>query len=185
MPVYNWLIILCWAVFMLYWFFSSFFVKRNRGSWMRGVFPRAILVLALIFAVQFFVRTSHIPLKAALHPVAGGLGTAFAVFGIALAIWARYHLGRNWAMPRTVKESPELVTSGPYAYIRHPIYAGVFLAMLGSALATSPWWAAAFFFYFAYFLWSARVEERNLAAEFPEAYPEYQRRTKMLIPFIF
>jgi len=62
----------------------------------------------------------------------GGVGVALCALGIGLAIWARTYLGRNWGMPMSRKENPELVTSGPYAYVRHPIYTGLLIAMLGS-----------------------------------------------------
>jgi protein-S-isoprenylcysteine O-methyltransferase Ste14 len=57
--------------------------------------------------------------------------------GIALAIWARVHLGRNWGMPMTQKAEPELVTSGPYRFVRHPIYSGLLAWLLGTALVTN------------------------------------------------
>ena len=75
--------------------------------------------------------------------------------------------------------------TGPYAFIRHPIYGGVLLMMVGTALGFAPvWWLAAgaagiYFFY------SARAEERFMGERFPDSYPAYRARTKMLIPFLF
>ena len=82
------------------------------------------------------------------------------------------------------KERPELVTTGPYAFVRHPIYAGIILALLGAAIAESIFWLVPFFLAGAYFIYSARSEEKIMAQEFPDAYPAYQRRTKMLVPFL-
>jgi len=88
-------------------------------------------------------------------------------------------------MPMSVKESPELVTSGPYRSVRHPIYSGILLAMFGSALATGVTWLIAFVFFGIYFVISSRAEERLMARQFPEDYPVYRARTKAMIPFVW
>jgi protein-S-isoprenylcysteine O-methyltransferase Ste14 len=77
-----------------------------------------------------------------------------------------------------------LVTTGPYRYIRHPIYAGLILAMVGTALAVSTYWLAAAAVVGAYFVYSATVEERTMNRLFPNTYPAYKQSTHMLIPFI-
>jgi protein-S-isoprenylcysteine O-methyltransferase Ste14 len=106
-------------------------------------------------------------------------------FGVYLAIWARLVLGANWGMPMTQKQDPQLVTSGIYGYIRHPIYSGVLLMSLGSFLAVNYYWSLVFIVAAIYFVYSARVEERLMKKQFPTAYPAYMKRAKMLIPFIF
>jgi len=83
------------------------------------------------------------------------------------------------------KVDPELVTTGPYSRVRHPIYSGIILAMIGTTIAVSLYWLVAVVLIGAYFLYSAIVEERLMARLFPGSYPEYKRSTKMLIPFIF
>jgi protein-S-isoprenylcysteine O-methyltransferase Ste14 len=87
-------------------------------------------------------------------------------------------------MPMSLREGHELVTSGPYAYIRHPIYSGILLLTLGSAIAVNTAWLAPFVLFLLYFVRAARVEERDMTKQFPDVYPSYQRRTKMLIPFL-
>jgi protein-S-isoprenylcysteine O-methyltransferase Ste14 len=104
--------------------------------------------------------------------------------GLGVAIWARVNLGRNWGMPTTEKTEPELVTSGPYRYVRHPIYSGLLLATLGTALATNLTSLIVVAVLTAYFYYAATVEERNLTQTFPTAYPTYRSSTKMLIPFV-
>jgi len=104
--------------------------------------------------------------------------------GLGLAVWARVFLGRNWGMPMTQKDEPELVTGGPYGRVRHPIYTGILLAMLGTGLAVDLYWLIALGVTGPYFLYSAMVEEKRLIATFPVAYPSYRARTKMLIPFV-
>lgn len=113
------------------------------------------------------------------------VGVWLCVAGIGFAVWARVYLGRNWGMPMSLRQGHELVTSGPYAYVRHPIYTGLMLAMIGSAVTEGLLWLLLFAFYFAYFLVGARTEEKMMVAQFPDAYPAYRRRTKMLIPFVF
>jgi protein-S-isoprenylcysteine O-methyltransferase Ste14 len=87
-------------------------------------------------------------------------------------------------MPMTQKDEPELVTSGPYGLVRHPIYSGILLAVLGTSLATDLYWLIAFAAMAAYFVYSSKVEERLLTAAFPATYPSYRTKTKMLIPFV-
>jgi protein-S-isoprenylcysteine O-methyltransferase Ste14 len=121
----------------------------------------------------------------AVHSVIlAAIGAALFACGIALAIWARLHLGRNWGMPMSQRAEPELVTSGPYRFVRHPIYSGLLTAMLGTALVDNLLGLIVVAVLVAYFYYCGTVEERNLAATFPRAYPEYRSRTKMLIPFL-
>ncbi len=85
---------------------------------------------------------------------------------------------------RSQKDDPELVTSGPYRLVRHPIYSGILLGVLGTALASSYIGLIIVGVLGAYFYYSATVEEKNLTATFPSAYPDYRSHTKMLIPFV-
>jgi protein-S-isoprenylcysteine O-methyltransferase Ste14 len=84
----------------------------------------------------------------------------------------------------TQRAEPELVTSGPYRFVRHPIYSGLLTAMLGTALADNLLGLIVVAVLVAYFYACGIVEERNLTAAFPTAYPQYKSRTKMLIPFL-
>ncbi len=104
---------------------------------------------------------------------------------LGFAVWARVHIGRNWGTPMTQKDEPELVTSGPYHRVRHPIYSGILVAGVGTAVALNWLWLAAVALAGVYFLYSATVEERYLTERFPDTYPLYKRSTKMLLPFIF
>jgi protein-S-isoprenylcysteine O-methyltransferase Ste14 len=82
------------------------------------------------------------------------------------------------------KLDPELVTSGPYRTIRHPIYAGIILATVGTAIAITVYALIPVIVIGAYFAYSARMEERYLTGQFPHSYPPCQRSTKMLIPYV-
>jgi protein-S-isoprenylcysteine O-methyltransferase Ste14 len=83
------------------------------------------------------------------------------------------------------KDDPELVTGGPYRLVRYPIYSGILVAGVGTALALSWQWLIAVLLAGVYFVYSATVEERYLTEQFPDAYPTYRHSTKMLVPFIF
>lgn len=85
----------------------------------------------------------------------------------------------------TQKQDPELVTSGPYRLVRHPIYSGVLVAGVGTAVALSWMWLTIVALAAIYFTYSATVEERYLTEQFPDTYPAYRRSTKMLVPFLF
>ena len=85
----------------------------------------------------------------------------------------------------TKREEPDLVTTGPYRFIRHPIYSGIILGAIGTALATTLFGLIAVAVIAGFFVFSASREERFLGAEFPDTYPSYKARTKMLVPFVF
>jgi protein-S-isoprenylcysteine O-methyltransferase Ste14 len=120
------------------------------------------------------------------HPtdLMGTIGVILTALGVSIAIWARMHLASNWGMPMSIKENPDLVTTGPYAYVRHPIYTGVLLAILGSAFVAGLIWSVVLLVGAMYFIYAATQEEKLMLNEFPEKYPTYEARTKMLIPFI-
>ena len=94
-------------------------------------------------------------------------------------------MGRNWGGPMTQKDDPQLVTSGPYHLVRHPIYSGLLVAIVGTAVALSWLWLIAAALAATYFGYAATVEERFLTKQFPDTYPAYRRSTKMLLPFIY
>jgi protein-S-isoprenylcysteine O-methyltransferase Ste14 len=171
----------CWVAFWVYWLVASTGVKAGQTRWTRfaGIRVGVILVVLLLLRVGAF--KGHV---ATGNPWLQGVGLAVFLLGLALAIWARVHLGRNWGMPMSQKVDPELVTAGPYRRIRHPIYSGIILAMIGTTIAVSLYWLVAVVVIGAYFLYSAIVEERSMARLFPDSYPEYKRSTKMLIPYI-
>ena len=105
------------------------------------------------------------------------------IAGVAFAIWARVTRGRNWGMPMTLHDDPELVTAGPYRFVRHPIYTGLAAMFIGTALVF-PLGAFAGVIMIAYMIFSARREERDMETRFPDAYPAYKQRSKMLVPFL-
>ncbi len=173
------IVAVAWVVFWIYWLVSAFGSKRGTRS-ARGIPLRAALAVVLLL----FFRVVHTG-GFDVHDVAlAVLGTAIVFCGIGFAIWARVNIGRNWGMPMTTKDEPELVTSGPYRFVRHPIYTGILVAVLGTALVINLLALAVAAVLGAFFWYSATVEEKNLDATFPRAYPAYRAQTKMLIPFV-
>jgi protein-S-isoprenylcysteine O-methyltransferase Ste14 len=167
-----------WLVFWIYWIASAAASKQSVPSGWR---TRLTGVSAVgVFLIAGVLRDGSL----AVHSVIlAAIGALLFACGIALAVWARLHLGRNWGMPMTQRAEPELVTSGPYRFVRHPIYSGLLAAMLGTALVDNLLGLIVVVVLVAYFYYCGIVEERNLTATFPKAYPEYRGRTKMLIPF--
>src|SRR5690348_480497 len=170
-----------WAAFWLYWIVAAFSMKRGRRPWTRELRIRAVLVVVVIVLARTGVVRGH-----GVHsdPVRAAVGLVLFALGLLFAVWARLHIGRNWGTPMTQKNEPELVTSGPYRFVRHPIYAGILTAGIGTAIGLSWFWLVAPALAGIYFVYSATVEERFLAAQFPDGYPAYKSSTKMLVPFV-
>jgi protein-S-isoprenylcysteine O-methyltransferase Ste14 len=185
MPVTNSLITIFWIAFVVYWLVSAIGVKPNvrGGSWARGAGIRILITVAVVLLLQ--ASSSWRVFSYTFDFGVQVLGVALCGVGIAFAIWARMHLGRNWSGTPSIKEEHELVTSGPYRFVRHPIYTGMILALFGSALVTGALWFIVFLFLTANFLYRIPVEERYMMQLFPNQYPEYRKRTKALIPFIW
>jgi protein-S-isoprenylcysteine O-methyltransferase Ste14 len=171
-----------WIVFWAYWLVMAFTAKTEQSRWTRSAAVRVGLILVILLMIRLQAFGGHG--AATRNPWLLGIGLAIFVLGLALAVWARVYLGRNWGMPMSQKADPGLVTTGPYGKIRHPIYSGIILGMAGTAIAISPYWLIAVAILGAYFLFSAVIEERTMAKLFPAAYPPYKRATKMLIPYL-
>jgi protein-S-isoprenylcysteine O-methyltransferase Ste14 len=143
---------------------------------------RAVIVVVLILFIRSGSFRDH---GLNTDRWRAALGLALLGLGLAFAIWARVHIGRNWGNPMTQKEQPELVTSGPYRLVRHPIYSGILLASIGTAVALSWFLLTAVALAGIYFVYSATNGERYMTEQFPDAYPVYKRSTKMLVPYIY
>lgn len=169
-----------WAVFWIYWLLAAAGAKAGTPT-RRNVRPVGLLIVILGgVGIRVFKANG----AAVSSPVLQVVGVIVFLSGLGLAVWARIYLGRNWGMPMTRKAEPELVTSGPYRFVRHPIYSGILLGILGTALALNLYLLIAVAVGTAYFVYSARVEEGLLTDAFPDTYPSYRASTKMLIPFV-
>jgi protein-S-isoprenylcysteine O-methyltransferase Ste14 len=189
MSIYRWLIVALWLVLGAYWAITAIGAKRNigaRSERRKGIALRLAIIVLMLLALRIptlrqVLRNmqSHVADGAIL----GAVGVVLCALGVGLAVWARVHLDRNWGMPMSRKENPELITTGPYAYVRHPIYGGILLAMLGSTIGGSVFWVIPLVLFGAYFVHSARREEEIMISQFPEAYSAYMKRSNMLLPW--
>jgi protein-S-isoprenylcysteine O-methyltransferase Ste14 len=177
----------CWVVFWVYWTVSA---RRLHAPRRKASLAFTILNTGLLYAgfVLVLVRSFDIgPLATRLTSGTCGdfAGTAFVVAGVALAIWSRRGLGRHWSGGVRVTEGQHLIRTGPYAFVRNPIYSGIALAMFGTALVAGTIGALLGFALVVASLWQkGRLEERFLLAEFGDEYAAYQRKVKFLIPFV-
>jgi protein-S-isoprenylcysteine O-methyltransferase Ste14 len=175
-----------WVIFCFYWAVSGLRVKRTQQ--MEAVGRRlgtiSVLVVAafLIFARSVDLGTlsrRFMPESEAIKAVS----IVLVAGGVAIAIWARRHIGEYWSARVALKEDHQLIQSGPYARVRHPIYSGMLLAMIGTGLFVGEWRAIiGVVLVFAAHWQKARREEKLLASQFGSAYQEYCGRTGSLFP---
>ena len=186
MTIYQKIVIGSWVVMALYWFIAAWSAKRTveRQNWR----SRLLLLIVIFAAVELLLgpramRESRVLLPHT--PLGNLLGSAICLAGLAFTLWARRTLGGNWSGWITFKEDHELIQRGPYALVRHPIYTGVLLMFLGTAIV---WGRASAFYGLALVfigLWvKSRQEEAMMTKHFPDQYPEYRKRVKALIPFV-
>jgi protein-S-isoprenylcysteine O-methyltransferase Ste14 len=172
-----------WIAFWISWLVASTTAKAGRNNWTRFAGFRIAIIIIVLLLLRLRVLKGH-GAAATTDPLLWGIGLAAWALGLGLAVWARIYIGRNWGMPMSQKDEPELVTTGPYHRVRNPIYSGIILALIGTAIAISLYWLVAVALAGGYFIYSAVMEGRYLADQFPDTYPAYKQSTKMLIPFI-
>jgi protein-S-isoprenylcysteine O-methyltransferase Ste14 len=174
-----------WIPFVAYWALAARDASQLRvratapSSHFRG--PLYIVGAALIFASPSLGPLDDRFVPAVVEVAAAGW--LLTALGMLFSIWARVSLGRNWSGRVVLKHGQELVCTGPYALVRHPIYTGLLVALSGTALYEGHWGVLLGLGCFAIgFLLKARSEENLLEREFGERYREYRDRTPMLIP---
>jgi protein-S-isoprenylcysteine O-methyltransferase Ste14 len=175
-----------WIIFGAYWFVSARklkAVKRREPSAERIVYLLSMVAAYVLLLDERlsigWLSTRFVPESS---PV-GLLGVIISFAGVAFAIWARWHLGQNWSATVTVKEGHELIRSGPYGRIRHPIYTGMLIAFAGTALALGEYRGLlGLIIAISSFFAKAKKEERYLVQEFGEQFQEHIRRTGMFLP---
>src|ERR1700751_2952362 len=129
-----------WVAFWLYWLIAAFSTKRGHLAWSRELRIRVLVIAVVFVLVRLGVFRHH---RANSDPWLAAIGLVLFALGLGFAVWARVHMGRTWGTPISKKEEPELVTSGPYRLVRHPIYSGILLAGVGTAVALSWMWLGA------------------------------------------
>jgi protein-S-isoprenylcysteine O-methyltransferase Ste14 len=171
---------------LAYWLVGALSVPPARKTEGRAwsVLRTGLTIFVFVFLFSPSVRVGWLGERFVPHnPVVAGVGVAMTALGIGLAVWARYVLGRNWSAAVSVKHSHELIRAGPYAGIRHPIYSGVILALLGTALVIGEWRAlvAIAVLALSWFV-KAKKEEALLSTEFGPAFDEHRSCTGMFLP---
>jgi protein-S-isoprenylcysteine O-methyltransferase Ste14 len=181
-------IILCWVIFAGYWIIGAFKTKRTveRQSLKSMLVPRGLLALCYILLVSP-IKFYPLGLAIGAHTDSmRGFGAVVCVFGLFVAIWSRRTLAGNWSSAVTFKEGHELVETGPYRFARHPIYTGLLLMCLGTAVDAGrvrSW--LGFLCMCVALCIKLTLEESLLLRHFPGEYASYQRRVKVLVPFLF
>lgn len=184
--VYKYLFPALWMACALYWLAMA---RGTKTAVRREPWPSRLMhFVPLVLAVVLLWRPVAVPslLTARLLPrtaIVFWAGAVLALAGFLFAAWARARIGRNWSAAVTVKAGHELVTSGPYAIVRHPIYAGLLLAFIGTAVARGDLGAVAAVALVGWaFRRKTRLEERWMREQFGPAYDDYARRVPALFP---
>ncbi len=177
-----------WIVFFLYWQIKAANTKTTQR--LEPAASRILRVVIFLIAIAL-LSIPRIPLSVLylqLWPVGFWpfwLGAAATIAGLLFAVWAREHLGRNWSRSVTIKQDHELITSGPYAVVRHPIYTGILTGFLGMAIAISQVRGFIVFVLILLVFWiKLRMEEQWMRSQFGETYAAYTRQTAALVPYL-
>ena len=175
-----------WIVFALYWLVAALGVKRTAKRQNPAERMLYIVFMAAGFFLLYQENPNGGPLNRRFLPDKlwiAWLGSVLCAAGVLLAIWARRTIGRDWSAEVQIKVGHELIRSGAYARIRHPIYTGLLLATLGTALVIGEYRGLlAVAMFLVGFTRKARKEESFLAAEFGPAFDEHRRHTGFFLP---
>lgn len=185
---YNLFFPVVWFGFLLYWQ-----VKANRAKeTQRLEGPTSRVVRSIVFLIAIVLMlVPNLPApflyRYFLRPglVSFYAGAIVTLAGLLFAIWAREQLGTNWSRSVTIKKDHELITSGPYALVRHPIYTGILTGFLGSMIAEGQLRSLIAMAMVSIVLWlKLRLEENWMKGQFGASYEAYSRRVAALVPFL-
>ena len=169
-----------WIVFLLYWQIKA--ANTKSAQRLEPAASRILRVFIFLIAIVL-LSTTRIP-PVGFWPF--WLGAAVTLAGLLFAVWAREHLGSNWSRSVTIKQGHELITTGPYAVVRHPIYTGILTGFLGMAIAISQVRGfIVFVLIFLVFWIKLRMEEQWMRSQFGETYATYAHQTAALVPYLF
>lgn len=172
-----------WLTQTTYLTVSSFRARRDTKPHLGQSFGLLFALIAawLLPRLRVFRFVNFAPANRILS-IIGIVGCAT---GMGFQVWARETLGKNWSQTVSAKEGHELVTSGPYRFVRHPMYAGGFVACIASAIVAGGPFVFAALTVGPIFLWRVGAEDKLMTQQFPNEYPAYMIRTKALIPFVW
>ena len=186
--LYAFLFPAMWLGYLGYWFAMSKDVKADERQ--EPALPRLerLILMACAVVLLWFpgVQLSLLD-KRFLPPGVWCffVGSAVTACGLLFSVWARRHLGVNWSQSVTVKKGHELITSGPYALVRHPIYTGLLMAFAGTAIAQGEWRGLLAVVLVFGALWrKLRLEEKWMRSRFGESYETYAKRVAALVPYV-
>jgi protein-S-isoprenylcysteine O-methyltransferase Ste14 len=178
-----------WIVFLVYWRMKAANTKATQR--IEPAASRIVRAIAMLIVIVL-LSTTRIPLPwLYLELWPSGLwsfwvGAAITVAGLLFAVWARRHLASNWSNSVTIKQGHELITTGPYALVRHPIYTGILGGFLGTAIALSQVRGVIAFVMIFFVFWAKlRKEEEFMRSQFGETYATYVHQTAALVPYLF
>jgi protein-S-isoprenylcysteine O-methyltransferase Ste14 len=175
----------CWIAWIVLWCVMAFFAKRTVERPERAWSLPSGIVLVTVFVIFRFGDSTPTHLLYDPSRAIGVLCAAVVVAGLAATAWARFALGGNWSGAIVLKEGHELVESGPYRFVRHPIYTGLLTMLLATAVEMGEVIGFVGFGLVCIALYGKLLrEERLMTTHFPDAYPAYRDRTKRIIPFV-
>ncbi len=186
--VYEYLFPAMWVAFIAYWWIKARGAKPAER--LEPPVSRALRVVYIAGAVAL-LSLPKVPIPYfderlwSSTPAWFWGGVLVTAAGLSFAVWARQHLGGNWSQSVTVKENHQLVTSGPYGLVRHPIYTGFLLGFAGCALAIGEVRGlVAVALVLVVLVQKLLLEEKWMAEEFGDTYRSYRRRVRALVPFV-
>jgi len=181
--IFNWIVYSFWLALVVYLSISAIGVKGDtRPHWLQS-FTLLFALIAAFWLPQLeifrFIKFQTV------NPWLSCFGVGLTLLGGSILIWGRFSLGKNWSQTVAIKTDHELITSGAYRYVRHPMYSGGIIACIGSALAVGGPFILLLLVLTPLFLWRVGAEDKLMEGQFPAQYPDYKKRTKALIPFVW
>ncbi len=181
------IIIGCWIVFIVYWMISAFGQKataerQSLASTLAHRIPVGLGWFLMMYGgPPALLNLVWMPRTAWARTT----GAVVCVFGLFVTIWARRTLAGNWSSTVTFKQGHELVKTGPYRFVRHPIYTGLLVMCLGSAIEIGRVRCLLSLMAFGIGFWiKLKQEESLMLRHFPDEYPAYRQQVKALVPFV-
>jgi protein-S-isoprenylcysteine O-methyltransferase Ste14 len=184
-------VIALWAAWLAYWTAAAAGqgkpVLRRESDLSRSLQSYPMILGGLLMAIpdlQLPVFDERVPGLPMVWRT--GLGIAAVVVGLLFTVWARRHLADNWSVSVIVRTGHELVLRGPYAWVRHPIYTGALLALMGTAITGGQWRGlVGALLVAASLLYKIRLEERFLSEHFGDEYRRYCSTVPALVPLVY
>lgn len=185
---YHYLFLALWLSWATYWWVSS---RNAKQTVRRESLPSRLSHIGPLALAALLLSVPHMPIPGVGERFVAhaswilDIAVGLTAMGLLFTVWARRYIGPNWSATVTIKRDHELVTGGPYALVRHPIYTGLLLAFAGSALAVGEWRGVLAVAVASIALWrKLRLEERWMRQQFGAVYQDYSRRVAALIPFV-